>query len=283
LLPGQPVSPTRKVAIIVAGLTRIELLILLFIGGILTAIGVPWVESAREAARRNSCKYNFKQVGLALENYHDVFHSFPYGCVGNLKMVPSRRWSWFIGIKPYLGSQPELPFDLTKASDDTQNIPVRFEADDKGGRLREYELQPPLAIHCPNGETQTDALGQPLATYVGMAGLGRDTPTLPLTNPRAGMWGYDRVTTLDDVKGPHDAVIHVIETAADRGSWYRGGPATVRGFVPGDKPAIGKNGQFGGFHPGVAMTLFVDGHVEPLSEDIDEAVFSGMATIAGKK
>jgi prepilin-type processing-associated H-X9-DG protein len=97
------------------------------------------------------------------------------------------------------------------------------------------------------------------------------------------MWGYDRVTTLDDVKKTKDATIHVIETASDRGSWYRGGPATVRGFVPGGKTPIGKNGQFGGYHPGLAMTLFADGRVQPLSEKTEESVFAGMATITAEK
>jgi prepilin-type processing-associated H-X9-DG protein len=170
-----------------------------------------------------------------------------------------------------------------KASDDPRNVPVTFEAEGKPGDIRTFQLRPPMLILCPNGETDTDKLGQPLATYVAMAGFGRDAGTFPLSDPRAGMWGYDRVTTLDDVKKTKDATIHVIETASDRGSWYRGGPATVRGFVPGGKTPIGKNGQFGGYHPGLAMTLFADGRVQPLSEKTEESVFAGMATITAEK
>ena len=94
-----------------SGLTRIELLILLLIGGICTGIVLPAIEQAREAARRDSCKNNLKQVGLALANYHEVFESFPYGCVGNPKFDPSQRWSWYLGLIPLLEQAPMVPFD----------------------------------------------------------------------------------------------------------------------------------------------------------------------------
>lgn len=266
-----------------SGLTRIELLILLFIGGVLWAIAAPMLESAREAARQESCRNNLKQIGLGLANYHDGNKRFPPGCVGDVRFPPSRRWSWHLPMETYYeGGRMPGRVDLALPSDRIENLPKPFETTDKMGKPYTWRFGMPL-VTCPNGEEQVDLADQPLAAYVGMSGIGQDSATFPLTNPRAGMWGYDRVTTRDDVKNPQAAVIHVIETAVDRGSWYRGGPATVRGFVPGDKPAIGKNGQFGGFHPGVAMTLFVDGHVEPLSERVDATVFSRMATIAGKK
>lgn len=267
-----------------SGITRIELVIVLLIAAIIPAIGVPALYWACESARRSECKNNLRLLGMGLKTYHDTEKSFPYGCVGNPKFKPSRRWSWYLGLKPLLAQEPSVPLELMKPSDDPRNVPLTFKAEGKeGDGIMTFQLRPPMGTICPNGKTETDKLGQPLATYVGMAGVGRDAAAFPLTNPRAGMWGYDRVTTLDDVKRPQDAVIHVIETATDRGSWYRGGPATVRGVVPGDKPLIGKDGQFGGFHPGVAMTLFVDGHVEALSKRVDATVLRKMATIAADK
>ena len=64
--------------------------------GVLVALLLPAVQSAREAARRTQCSNNLKQVILATTNYADVYRgAFPVG---------EYNWgwgTWLVGLLPY--------------------------------------------------------------------------------------------------------------------------------------------------------------------------------------
>jgi prepilin-type N-terminal cleavage/methylation domain-containing protein/prepilin-type processing-associated H-X9-DG protein len=100
---------------LVRGFTLIELLVVVAIIAVLIALLLPAVQAAREAARRSQCINNLKQLGLAMQNYHDVQGNFamgsrtafgksapPGGCTAN--------WyddmSWYFGILPYYEQNP---------------------------------------------------------------------------------------------------------------------------------------------------------------------------------
>ena len=92
------------------GFTLIELLVVIAIIAVLIALLLPAVQQAREAARRSQCKNNLKQIGLALQNYHDNNKAFPislYGGYGDTANVGgftqnSRSWGWPVRILPFV-------------------------------------------------------------------------------------------------------------------------------------------------------------------------------------
>ncbi len=106
------------------GFTLVELLVVIAIIGVLIGLLLPAVQAAREAARRMSCSNNFKQIGLAMHNYHAAYKRIPAQGIGTVAtpshgrawwqesaagngtlFVNNRRLSTLVGILPFVEQQ----------------------------------------------------------------------------------------------------------------------------------------------------------------------------------
>src|SRR5262249_6677392 len=150
----------------------------------------------------------------------------------------------------------------------------------------------------PGRNSLVNLMFQPAATHwVAIAGVGLDAAEYAAgdaaTAKKAGIFGYDRVTSKADIKdGPANTIAFLLVPPEHKAPWLAGGGATVRAvpdesedarplaqFVcitfPGkteDKKWEGKRGT---------LAIMADGAVRFIPADLPVATFRALCTIAG--
>lgn len=287
------------------GFTLIELLVVIAIIAILIALLLPAVQQAREAARRSQCKNNMKQIGLALHNYHDVFSTFPPGWIGveNGQANPEGEsgFGWGTMILPYIDQAPLYnQFDFTLPMDVAPNRAL----------LSTYLN----VFSCPsdpkpNTFTIQDQNGTDIelavCNYVGVFGTTEihDCENAPGTAPVTasgqcvsdGVFFHNsRIKMRDMVDGTSTTLMvgertTFVEADGTRfyGTWTGALPeveeaaARVMGKAEHPPNENGHPEDFGSAHEGGAHFVLGDGHVQFISENIDEGLFQALATRQG--
>ena len=184
------------------------ILVLLVVGLVVTCIS-----GVRHAGHRTGCTNNLRIIGSAFPNHHDTYGHYPTGTVPE-DLPPEKRFSWLVQICPdFLVGGHRTLIDKTKPWDAEGNCPPweRVRIDDDGntrdglvGELKEFL--------CPANEARTGPELPCPTHYLGIAGVGEDAAMLPLSNQRAGFFGYDRKISERDIKDGLATTLAVAET-----------------------------------------------------------------------
>lgn len=165
--------------------TLVELLVVIAIIGVLIALLLPAVQSAREAARRAQCSNNLKQLGLACHNYHDVHKQFPPGFLRGTSTSAAADlrecWGWHVFLMPFI-EQTAL-YDLLS--------PAQYRLDQVCAKLNPAVPNPVAAL-----QTRVEGFICPSDANDGIAhadrhfGGGEGTAAAGLGNWRPGLTNY---------------------------------------------------------------------------------------------
>jgi type II secretory pathway pseudopilin PulG len=109
----------------------VELLVVIAIIGILVSLLLPAIQAAREAARRQQCQNNLKQIGLAILNHHDQRGYYPsagtnsddfYTDPRNGATAGFERFGWGFQLLPYI--EEGTLYDAARSQHPMVDIPA---------------------------------------------------------------------------------------------------------------------------------------------------------------
>lgn len=246
--------------------TLIELLVVIVIVGLLLALLLPAVVATRESSRRVTCTNNLRQIGVALQMYHEQHAHFPIGGVewrpqGNQS---KRQLAWSAFLLPFLEQQAVYDqLDLSLAFDSPENSSAAA-----------------VVINvfvCPTSDRGTRLVdGRGPCDYGGIYGERITGPN----NPPKGTMLYDQAVRSIDIRdGLSNTLMVAEDTAWPDGQWINGRNIFDQAFAINASPAF--ENDIRSHHPGGANTVFANGTVRFLEETIALPILASLCTRAG--
>ena len=313
-MPRMP-SPTRR------AFTLVELLVVIAIIGILVALLLPAVQSAREASRRSTCSNHLKQLALGVHNFNDTKGSFPRNGTKITQGSPSgygttsTSWSWLARMLSYI----ELDAMYQEGNIDDASILGNV-----------VTPKSHTVFFCPSDNAKAESPSKNrangwitgdcgLANYKGIQGSNwcwGDYPHTPPGGTCHSFWyvpdGYgngcfhrnDILTPLKltDIKDGTSNTFMLGEDIPSLNGWcswvYANHAVGTCGIPPNTNiskmypisnkgPANGENGawtntfSFRSRHPNGLQFAYADGSVHYIRENIDLGMYRALSTISG--
>jgi prepilin-type processing-associated H-X9-DG protein len=284
----------------------LELLVVIAIIGVLVGLLLPAVQKVREAAARTQCVNNLKQIGLALQNYHDSYHSFSPGYVSSYDSAGDDTgpgWGWAAFILPQMEQE-----NLYNAIQFNQNIEAPANS--------AVRVQPIKSYICPSDSMppiwttmKYDLAGNPLgsicdvasASYIGNFGVsepGVDGEGIFFRNSKISFADIADGTSQTLMVGERSfrwcqatwvgsvtdaSMVPPPGSPALAGEWNGSGFVlghTFEGSGGPGSPGTEVNG-FSSQHTGGSNFLFADGHVHFLQMSMNHQLYKALSTRAG--
>ena len=288
--------------------TLVELLVVIAIIGILVALLLPAIQSARESARRTTCKNNLRQVAVGMHNYESAYQKLPAG----YEYLPgpegnARGYSWSAWLLPFMEhSSVYKQIDLSRPIYDDANRVVREQhlsillcpSDDVSPRdyVEMGDERYAMACYVANFGTpdldedqdQSRGVTNPLGPFDGDWGpFYRNSETTlrrisdGLSNTLMVGERQNGPFRVEGVHGPHfeyettwiGAVRDIDDPMDDHGHMVL--------FQTGNTPnaRTSDDRDVSAPHAGVAQFLMCDGSVHTVSEGIDLDVYRALGTM----
>jgi prepilin-type processing-associated H-X9-DG protein len=214
--------------------------------GIAVALLLPAVQAAREAARRNVCTNNLKQIGLAVLNYEATYRSFPPAYVADADGKPMH--SWRVLILPFLEeNQLYQQYDFNEPWNGPKNS--------------QLAMRMPRVFRCPSDPDDV-----------------METNYLAVVGPET-VWHGAEGARVRGIRDGTSNTILVVENAGGKIDWMEPRDLSfdeaLRGINPPTQPGISSH------HPIGVNVLFCDGHVQFLANEMAPTVLRALLTAAG--
>ncbi len=288
-----PVGPR---AVSRQGFTLVELLVVIAIIGILVALLLPAVQSAREAARKTQCMNNLKQIALGMHMHQDTHQTLP---PGKVESEGGRVLnSGFVLTLPYLELNAIYQnYDLSVGPSEGSNLELT-------------SLPLPL-FTCPSMQLGRPVPYAPCGEVAAPSSYALSTGSGSSREPHDGAivgFGPEYLTVSVDSISQADGTSHTflvgeldygltnwidncVEGQSKGGTtqWAIAYPGHAWGSTWGvfnSNRLISSFAEWETFrsdHPGGAYFAFVDGSIRFVNDSVDAALLDAMATRDGSE